>query len=529
MIRSFILTAALSITAAVSTTLAGITTPQGIWQLNGSFSGTLPSYPALDASTLVSGTDYSFATDGSGYQYLQTQPFISPSQRLIVNHGVAPNGGPGATRVNQWTIVMDVKLDALQPYAGLIHFNPLNNTDVTIYVLSANNITGSLNGGLSATNAISVNTWYRMAITCGNDGNGSGTTMKLYLNGVPNGTPRTTSFDGLFSLQSSFLLFSDNTAGGTELKPAKLGSLGFWAEELSAADIAALGGPVPQGIVLPTPTTIAAASPHAYGANIGWIHAGASYHGVVAGEYAFSGHAYSANCGWINFGSGSPANGIRYSNANGADSGVNHDGAGNLSGLAWGANIGWINFGTDATGAPRPTSDANRPRLDLMTGQFTGYAYGANVGWINLSQLRTETLHSPDTDGDGIADAWEREKFGNLTAANATSDTDGDGISDLDEHIADTNPNDPASRLRIVSQQVSFFPNEGYNRWDATFTSSPRRLYRYQASANLGATPWENATALFPGSQGVTTSAGADVQPSPRNFFRVQAVKPLQP
>ncbi|MFO0795549.1 MAG: LamG-like jellyroll fold domain-containing protein [Candidatus Brocadiaceae bacterium] len=45
-----------------------------------------------------------------------------------------------------------------------------------------------------------------------------------------------------------------------------------------------------------------------------------------------------------------------------------------------------------------------------------------------------------DTDGDGIADAWEMAKFGDLVTADATSDYDDDGILDKDEYIYDTSP-----------------------------------------------------------------------------------------
>lgn len=516
---------------AASTARGDLANPAGLWQLNGNLAPVAGS-AALDASTLSAGSDYSFGTDGAGFQYLQTQPFTTPAKRLTVTNSAGPNGGAGATRTNRWTMVMDVKLDAMQPYAGLIQLNPLNNIDVTIYVASPNNLTGTVQPALSAAGAVAVNTWYRLAITCGNDGAGGITTQKCYLNGTPTGSPRTSTFNGNFSLQSVFHLFSDETVGGSDLKPAKLGSFAWWNEELSAADIAALGGPQPGGIQPPglaAPSTIAAASPYIYGANVGWVHARPDQKGLVVGEYACSGFAYGANIGWIHFGDGTPTNGVRYSNTDGADTGVNHDGAGTLYGLAWGANIGWINFGINSSGAPRPPGDPSRARVDLITGQFGGYAWGANVGWFDLSTLKTATLYASDTDGDGITDAWELEKFGNLTAANASSDADKDGVSDKDEHIADTDPNDPNSRLRITQHLVSFFPNEGYNHWDVTFTSSPRRLYRLETSANLGATPWVNETGLFAPSAGPATTRDFDFQPSPRNFLRVRAAKPLQP
>ncbi len=523
--RSFLAFALLTTVAQ-----AGLSDPAGIWQLDSGFQGSLPAHLPLDASTLTPASDYSFGSDGSGYQYLQTQTFTTAAKRLTVANPTGPNGGPGATRTNRWTVVMDVKLDAFQPYAGLLQFNPLNNTDVSVYFFSANNLTAALNAGLSAPAAFSVATWYRLAITCGNNGAGGGTTMKLYLNGVPNGTPRTAAFDGALSLQPTFHLFSDDTSGGSDLKPAKLGSLGFWGEELSAADIASLGGPQPGGLPQPSvPSTIAATAPHAHGANIGWIHSLPATAGLVIGEASCSGHAHSANCGWITFGDGTPADGIRYSNSDGSDSGVNHDGLGNLSGLAWGANIGWINFGTDVIGTPRPLSDPARPRFDLITGQFAGYAHGANIGWIDLSTLRTGSIYRPDSDGDGIGDAWELENFPNLVTANTLTDADLDGSSDLDEYLADSDPNDSNSRLRITDHLVQFFPLGGFNSWDVTFTSSPRRLYRVESSPDLGVTPWADGSGLFQGSPGSTTSTQISVQPSPKNFLRVQAAQPLQP
>ncbi len=518
---------------------AGLADRKGVWDFDSSFAGYFTSYTPINASSLVAGTDYSFGTEGA-YTFLQTQPFTTTAKRLTVSNPTGPNGGPGATKTNQWTVVMDVKLDALYQYAGLIQFDPTNATDVSIYTVASNPgdlvATISAGGTLSAIGAFAKNTWYRLAITCGNDGNGGGLTLKCYLNGVVSGSPKSSAFNGTLGMQSTFHLFTDNTVGGSELKPAKLNSFAFWGEELSAADIASLGGPTPGGI-LPqglvdaasppfSDSTISAASPYSYGANIGWIHARPSTDwGIVIGEHTLSGFAHSANCGWITFGDGTPANGIRYANTDGIDSGVNQDGLGNLYGLAWGANIGWINFGTDAIGTQRSTSDVNRPRFNLLTGEFSGYAHGANVGWIDLSTLKAATLATPDSDGDGLADAWELQYFTYLTAKNGTLDSDGDGVTDGKEYLAGTDPTIASSNLRILSQTLgNTLPTAP---WNITFTSNQGRVYQIEKSTTLGG--WVGSGTPFLGSTGSQTNVLITETLVPKDFLRIKASLPLQP
>jgi hypothetical protein len=122
-------------------------------------------------------------------------------------------------------------------------------------------------------------------------------------------------------------------------------------------------------------TTIDAANPYAYGANLGWMNwRGDVANGAVIGEYVCAGYVWAADVGWLSLGSGSPANGIQYQNGSASDYGVNRDDLGNLRGYAWGANIGWVNF--EGTGAPK---------VDLVTGRSIGYAWSANCGWISLS------------------------------------------------------------------------------------------------------------------------------------------------
>ena len=275
-------------------------------------------------------------------------------------------------------------------------------------------------------------------------------------------------------------------------------------------------------------STINDTNKFAYAGNTGWINfrpnQPSNPEGVVFGEAFLSGNAYAANFGWIDFGDGIPTNQIQYQNDGNTDFGVNHDGTGNLSGYAYGANIGWIHFGWAAT------SDPNRPRVDLTSGEFAGYAYGANVGWINLgtANLITDSMHCVDLDDDGIADPWEQEHFGNLTTATATSNADGDPVSDLGEYLAATAPEDPESFLDIVTHQF----NDDGSMVSIEFTTKPHRRYQAQWSGELGISPdqWQDASlGMIVPDAGSTTTRSVNTPANTRRFIRIAPVKPLQP
>jgi hypothetical protein len=267
-------------------------------------------------------------------------------------------------------------------------------------------------------------------------------------------------------------------------------------------------------------TTIDAVNKYAWGANLGWMDwRGDTANGAVIGQYVCSGYIYAANVGWINLGSGAATNGIYYQNLSASDFGVNQDGLGNLRGFAYGANIGWINF--ENNGAAK---------VDLKTGKFSGSVYSANCGWISLSNafafVQTDTIApGVDTDGDGIADAWELLHFGNLTTANATSNFDGDPATDLQEYLADTDPKDATSYLRITAYATA--PTGTTNA--LTWTSALTRLYHVQESLNLGGPIWYDSTLGLISPDGATTTRNATDTNAPIRFYRVQAAFPLGP
>ncbi len=264
--------------------------------------------------------------------------------------------------------------------------------------------------------------------------------------------------------------------------------------------------------------TINLTNKFAYGANLGWMDwRGDTTSGAVIGEYVCSGAIYSANVGWISLGGGAPTNGIQYQNLSASDFGVNQDGLGNLRGYAYGANIGWVNF--EANGAAK---------VDLKTGRLSGSIYSANCGWISLSNafafVQTDTIQmGTDSDGDGIADAWELTYTNTLTAFTAVSDTDHDGVSDKNEYLADTSPLNSSDNLRITLFRRGIpTPTRTVLLW----TSKSTRCYAVQDRATLDVgSPWMDYSVIpFPGANNV----GFD-EFSSQHYYRIRAFRPLSP
>ena len=266
-------------------------------------------------------------------------------------------------------------------------------------------------------------------------------------------------------------------------------------------------------------TTVDATYPFAYAANAGWLSvAGDATHGTQLGMTYCSGYMWSATCGWIGFGNG-PVNGWRYTNGSASDWGVNHDGQGRLTGYAYGANIGWVTF-EQAYG---------KPCVDLLTGIMSGAAWSPNIGWISFSNavtyVRMERLETgPDTDADGIGDAWEFRFAGNLTTLHGgPADADSDGVTDAAEFLADTNPQDRNALLRITDLE----------REDASdqveWTTQATRLYRVEQADRLGPDAvWSDAgTGLMAGEEAGVMSRQVAAPDVSNRYYRVKALLPF--
>jgi hypothetical protein len=159
--------------------------------------------------------------------------------------------------------------------------------------------------------------------------------------------------------------------------------------------------------------------------NCGWLNwrdANGGAQGVRINATFLQGFAWGENIGFVNFGDGTPGAGNAYTNASGADHGVNILAGGNLSGLAWGENVGWINFDT----APFVPA-GQQARFDAAARRLRGYAWGENIGWLNLDHAThfvgttgtTCYANCDNSTGSPVLTANDFQCFINQFAANA--------------------------------------------------------------------------------------------------------------
>lgn len=150
-------------------------------------------------------------------------------------------------------------------------------------------------------------------------------------------------------------------------------------------------------------------------------------------------------------------------------------------------------------------------------------ADGSYIGILDTMEIGSDP--GPDSDGDGLRDAWELanglDPHDPSGPNGPDGDPDGDGQSNLAERIAGTAANDPESVLRIVS---STHTGGG---WELEWSSVPGKRYRILVSDDLA--EWhpagEDPGFTVEASAGSTTSHPVAAPPGPRGFAKVEVVE----
>jgi hypothetical protein len=153
-------------------------------------------------------------------------------------------------------------------------------------------------------------------------------------------------------------------------------------------------------------------------------------------------------------------------------------------------------------GTPNPL-----PFRCAVTNMATGVG-GINSGTVSL-------LVQADFDNDGIGDPWEAQYgFNTNSLADGALDFDGDGASNHDEYVADTNPTNALSVLKLELAAGNSA---------LQFVAQSNLSYSLQYRTNLSGAPWTVVTNVLGLTNAVRTIQVNATNPPPgwERFYRV--------
>ena len=97
---------------------------------------------------------------------------------------------------------------------------------------------------------------------------------------------------------------------------------------------------------------------------------------------------------------------------------------------------------------------------------------------------------STDADGDGLPDAWELARFGNLNGNGSTLGANGQSL--LQNYLAGTDPNNPNDRFDLAithaepNKCISFLARQA----SGAGYEGKTRLYALESTTNVSTGPW---------------------------------------
>jgi hypothetical protein len=171
---------------------------------------------------------------------------------LIMRHGAVPNGGATATKVNQWTLIMDafipVQSGQWHSYVQIDDLNNGNDGELFANFGSPSGISGGLgiSGQYTGVNQVTKGNWHRIAFAVD-----SSLVITKYIDGVKFADQTDWSgkgLDGRHSMLDRAILFGDESGEGLL---HYVNSIQFRNYKMRDFELEALGGPDANGI----PTT----------------------------------------------------------------------------------------------------------------------------------------------------------------------------------------------------------------------------------------------------------------------------------
>jgi len=233
-----IILTALGLAAAAGTATAANLV--GLWEFNNPAN---IGEATIGADLTVAGTapahSASLADDAAVSQTGVITTVVGIPNHLVVANAIGGNGGGAFT--NQYTLLIDMHSPVASrgQWRTLYQTSPTNSNDGDLFI--RNSDTGVGVGALGYSAAINDTVWARYVITFD-----LGVAVAAYLDGQPLFTHSPSDLDGRFSLDTTFLLFADES---NENLPLNIAAVAFWDGPLSASEVQALGvagAPVPE-------------------------------------------------------------------------------------------------------------------------------------------------------------------------------------------------------------------------------------------------------------------------------------------
>ena len=220
---------------------------RGAWDLNGNLFSYWSAQPPVSLVGFPSAPVYPIE---GGYQFLRLSPKLTNSQYLSIPTVGGPNGFDGAGYMNNWTLVMDIRIPQVgtsaDPRANIFLFQDHISTtpgsgaadDGECYIGPRGSLNMSGAGQVAPDNTFPRNVWKRLGIRATYNPSTSLQAIQYFLDGSPIGGAAQVSRDSRYALEDAVYLFTDNDG---ETAPVDVNSLGFWSLSLSNSSVAAMG------------------------------------------------------------------------------------------------------------------------------------------------------------------------------------------------------------------------------------------------------------------------------------------------
>ncbi len=188
------------------------------------------------------GTTASFgipAIGGGNAKVMATPKAATQAIGYLMKHGARPNGDAAATKVNQWTMVMDILIPTEGWHSFIQIDSPANSNDGELFVNPASGI--GISGSYQGT--IVRGQWHRVTFAV----DMTAATISKFIDGVKVSDQTAGGLNGRWGLLPTAILFGDEDG---ESQASYLNSVQIRNYKMSDAGVAALGGPSADGIPL---------------------------------------------------------------------------------------------------------------------------------------------------------------------------------------------------------------------------------------------------------------------------------------